>query len=132
MNNILYSFKQNRTRDDVINWLIRNSISYKERKVSKSEPLRHFGVINFLKIAENGFEDILKRNLKNVEIDGKVVLIDELSTNQMIDMIIMKPSLLKNPILTDKNKMIAGFQIDNMGMFIPKEVRKIKLEDMIL
>lgn len=131
MGNILYSFRQSKARDDVVNWLIENKIFYNERKISKYEPLRRIEIINFLKLSNNGFEDILKRNLKKIEIDGNVHLIDELSTNQMIDMIIMKPLLLKNPILINKKKIIAGFQSNNMGIFIPKEVRKIKLEDLL-
>ena len=131
MGNILYSFRQSKARDDVVNWLIENKIFYNERKISKYEPLRRIEIINFLKLSDNGFEDILKRNLKKIEIDGNVHLIDELSTNQMIDMIIMKPLLLKNPILINKKKIIAGFQSNNMGLFIPKEVRKIKLEDLL-
>lgn len=131
MGNILYSFRQSKARDDVVNWLIENNIFYNERKISKYEPLRRIEIINFLKLSDNGFEDILKRNLKKIEIDGSVHLIDELSTNQMIDMIIMKPLLLKNPILINKKKIIAGFQSNNMGIFIPKEVRKIKLEDLL-
>ncbi len=131
MGNILYSFRQSKARDDVVNWLIENKIFYNERKISKYEPLRRIEIINFLKLSDNGFEDILKRNLKKIEIDGSVHLIDELSTNQMIDMIIMKPLLLKNPILINKKKIIAGFQSNNMGIFIPKEVRKIKLEDLL-
>lgn len=131
MGNILYSFRQSKARDDVVNWLIENKIFYNERKISKYEPLRRIEIINFLKLSDNGFEDILKRNLKKIEIDGNVHLIDELSTNQMIDMIIMKPLLLKNPILINKKKIIAGFQSTNMGIFIPKEVRKIKLEDLL-
>ncbi|MFB8552547.1 MULTISPECIES: ArsC/Spx/MgsR family protein [Enterococcus] len=131
MGNILYSFRQSKARDDVVNWLIENKIFYNERKISKYEPLRRIEIINFLKLSDNGFEDILKRNLKKIEIDGNVHLIDELSTNQMIDMIIMKPLLLKNPILINKKKIIAGFQSNNMGIFIPKEVRKIKLEDLL-
>lgn len=131
MGNILYSFRQSKARDDVVNWLIENKIFYNERKISKYEPLKRIEIINFLKLSDNGFEDILKRNLKKIEIDGSVHLIDELSTNQMIDMIIMKPLLLKNPILINKKKIIAGFQSNNMGIFIPKEVRKIKLEDLL-
>lgn len=131
MGNILYSFRQSKARDDVVNWLIENKIFYNERKISKYEPLRRIEIINFLKLSDNGFDDILKRNLKKIEIDGNVHLIDELSTNQMIDMIIMKPLLLKNPILINKKKIIAGFQSNNMGIFIPKEVRKIKLEDLL-
>ena len=131
MGNILYSFRQSKARDDVVNWLIENKIFYNERKISKYEPLRRIEIINFLKLSDNGFEDILKRNLKKIEIDGNVHLFDELSTNQMIDMIIMKPLLLKNPILINKKKIIAGFQSNNMGIFIPKEVRKIKLEDLL-
>lgn len=131
MGNILYSFRQSKARDDVVNWLIENKIFYNERKISKYEPLRRIEIINFLKLSDNGFEDILKRNLKKMKIDGNVHLIDELSTNQMIDMIIMKPLLLKNPILINKKKIIAGFQSNNMGIFIPKEVRKIKLEDLL-
>lgn len=131
MGNILYSFRQSKARDDVVNWLIENNIFYNERKISKYEPLRRIEIINFLRLSDNGFEDILKRNLKKIEIDGSVHLIDELSTNQMIDMIIMKPLLLKNPILINKKKIIAGFQSNNMGIFIPKEVRKIKLEDLL-
>ncbi len=131
MGNILYSFRQSKARDDVVNWLIENKIFYNERKISKYEPLRRIEIINFLKLSDNGFEDILKRNLKKIEIDGNIHLIDELSTNQMIDMIIMKPLLLKNPILINKKKIIAGFQSNNMGLFIPKEVRKIKLEDLL-
>ena len=131
MGNILYSFRQSKARDDVVNWLIENKIYYNERKISKYEPLRRIEIINFLKLSDNGFEDILKRNLKKIEIDGNVHLIDELSTNQMIDMIIMKPLLLKNPILINNKKIIAGFQSNNMGIFIPKEVRKIKLKDLL-
>lgn len=131
MNNILYTVTSSKTCAEVVEWLNENNIPFNERRISKANPLRQSELLLMLKISENGFEEIVKRNKKFIKMDNKDVALEDLSTSKLIDTIISQPSILRTPILLNSNKMVVGFQITEMGMFIPRNIRKKELKKLL-
>lgn len=131
MDNILYTETSSKACAEVMNWLNENNIPFKERRISKARPLKSAEIISLLSVTDNGFEDIVKRNKKIIKIEGKEVRLEDLSTSELIVAIINQPTILRTPILMNDKKMVVGFQITEMGIFVPKSVRRKELEKII-
>ena len=71
---------------------------------------------------ENGFDDIVSKRSKVVK-DAKVDL-DDLSFNNMVSFIQQNPSALKRPILIDTEKLLVGFNDEEISTFLPSEIKK--------
>lgn len=131
MDNILYTVTSNKACAEVIDWLNKKNIPFYERRISKARPLKSTEIISLLCVSENGFEDIVKRNKKIIKIEGKEVRLEDLSTSELILTIINQPTILRTPILMNDKKMVVGFQITEMGIFVPKSVRRKELKKII-
>ncbi|MBW9321989.1 transcriptional regulator Spx [Enterococcus casseliflavus] len=131
MDNILYTETSSKACAEVMDWLKENNIPFKERRITKARPLKSVEIIGLLSVSDNGFEDIVKRNKKIIKIEGKEVRLEDLSTSELIVAIINQPTILRTPILMNDKKMVVGFQITEMGIFVPKSVRRKELEKII-
>lgn len=131
MNNILYTVTSSKACAEAIDWLNKNNIPFKERRISKANPLKYSEIQHMLKISGNGFEDIVKRNKKISKINGEMINLEDLSTNKLILTIIGYPNIIRTPIIIDDKKMVVGFQISEMGIFIPRTKRKNDLENLL-
>lgn len=49
---------------------------------------------------------------------------DKMDFNDTVDFILKHTELLKTPILIDKNKLMIGFNAEDIRKFIPKNRRK--------
>ncbi|WP_368562426.1 ArsC/Spx/MgsR family protein [Enterococcus faecalis] len=131
MTNILYTITSSKACTDAFNWLTENHIPFYERRICKSSPLKQREILEILRLSENGFDDLLKRSIKTIEINEKQVTIENLSTNELIKSIAKNPSILRTPILANNRKMIIGFQTSEMGVFVPKNVRRYEITKLL-
>ena len=79
-------------------WLKANGIGFEEYNFF-SQDLTEEEVVNILKYAHNGFEDIISERSK-IYLKYKDQL-DEMTTKELINFIIANPSILKRPLLVD-------------------------------
>lgn len=106
-------------------WLEENAIPYTERNVFK-EPLSRDEIKNFLRMTEDGTEEIISTRSKLfAELDVKL---DDLSLSQLIEMIQQQPALLKRPLMIDEKRMQVGYNEDEIRRFLPHEVRQQELK----
>lgn len=103
-----------------IKWLEENHIEYKEINFFTSK-LSKDDIVYMLKNSDNGFEDIISTRSKifsELNLD-----IDELKFNDLVDLILKHPSILKRPIIVNDVNLQVGYNDDDIRVFIPKEVR---------
>ena len=58
---------------------------------------------------------------KNLGVD-----IEDLSMNEVIDIILETPRILKSPILVDNKRLQVGYKEDDIRAFLPRSVRNVE------
>ncbi len=106
-------------------WLEDNHIPFIERNLD-TDRLSRAEVQHLLVLSERGFDDILSVRSKAYLRLG--ITTDELTTVQMINLIIREPHLLRRPIIVDERRVQIGFHPDEIRRFLPRDVRAMALQ----
>lgn len=81
-------------------WLSKHEVAFEEHNIITS-PLNKEELLQILSFTENGTEDIISTRSK---VFQKLAIdVDELSTSSLMELISENPSLLRRPIILDKN-----------------------------
>ena len=107
-------------------WLVANGIPFNERDII-ANPLDRDELKQILRLTENGFEDIVStrsKAFKALHID-----LSELDFNQLLDLLVEKPQLLKRPIIYDGRRLQIGYNEEDIRAFLPRSVRKSELRE---
>ena len=107
-------------------WLKEHDISFKERNIF-ANPLNTEEIMQVLRMTENGTEEIIStrsRTFQNLKIN-----LDDLSIDQLIDLVEKNPSLLRRPIIMDDRRLQVGYNEDEIRRFLPRKVRRLELEE---
>lgn len=105
------------------NWLNAHQLSYKEHNLGK-EAITKEEILNILTKTENGIASIVSsknRYAKSLDFD-----IEDLSVNEVIDLITSNPRILKSPILIDEKRLQVGYKEDDIRAFLPRSVRNVE------
>jgi len=103
-------------------WFEKYHIDFKEKNIFAMRLTRE-EIFDVLKLSENGFEDIISERSKIVKESN--VDFEAMSINELADYIIEHPTMLRRPIITDGEKLLVGYNEDEIRMFFPKELRKM-------
>lgn len=107
-------------------WLKEYDISFKERNIF-ANPLNKEEIMQVLRMTENGTEEIIStrsRTFQNLKIN-----LDDLSIDQLIDLVEKNHSLLRRPIIMDDRRLQVGYNEDEIRRFLPRKVRRLELEE---
>ncbi|OFI46630.1 transcriptional regulator Spx [Floricoccus penangensis] len=107
-------------------WLAAHDVESREHNIM-TQPITPEDLKSILSKTENGTEDIISTRSKvfqKLNID-----IDELTLNELIELISEHPSLLRRPIIIDDKKMQIGFNEDEIRAFLPREYRRAEMRD---
>lgn len=74
-----------------------------------------------LQRSENGTDDLISKRSKIIRENH--IDVDEMSTGELIRFIQQNPTVLKRPIVIDERRFLVGYDEEEMGMFIPRELR---------
>lgn len=105
------------------NWLNAHQLTYNEHNLGK-ESITKQEILDILTKTENGIASIVSsknRYAKSLECD-----IEELSVNEVIDIITANPRILKSPILIDEKRLQVGYKEDDIRAFLPRAVRNVE------
>lgn len=108
-------------------WLTEQELPFEERNIFSS-PLNKDEIREILCLTETGTEEIISTRSKVYEklnID-----FDELSFNELIELIEKHPTLLRRPIILDDRHLQVGYNQDEIHQFIPREVRRLTSKEM--
>ena len=107
-----------------LKWLNDNQIVYTEKRIT-SQPLTLAEFKNILSMTEDGTDEIIATNsndFKNLKID-----IDQLSIQELYNLIQQYPRMLRSPILLDEKRIQVGYNEMDIRRFIPRKVRAFEL-----
>ncbi|MDU5333114.1 transcriptional regulator Spx [Enterococcus sp.] len=108
-------------------WLKENGLDFEERNIM-SDPLTKDEIKEILMMTETGTDEIISTRSKvyeKLDID-----FDDLTLNQLVDIIEEHPSLLRRPLVFDETKFQVGYNEDEIHQFIPREVRRVTSKKM--
>ncbi|MBT2645009.1 transcriptional regulator Spx [Bacillus sp. ISL-41] len=101
-------------------WLQEHHIDFIERNIV-SEPLTVDEIKSILRLTEDGTEDIISTNsktYKQLDVD-----VDYLPLNQLYDLIIKNPQMLRRPIIQDHKRLQVGYNEEEIRSFLPRKLR---------
>ncbi|KJY57086.1 MULTISPECIES: transcriptional regulator SpxA [Lactobacillus] len=108
-------------------WLKKHDIPFKERNIF-SEPLTKDELLQILRMTENGTEEII--STRSRAFQQLKVNLDDMSIDQLLDLVEKNPSLLRRPIIMDDRRLQVGYNEDEIRRFLPRKVRRLELEEM--
>lgn len=110
-----------------LKWLKENAITYNEKRIT-SHPLTLAEFKEILSMTEDGTDEIIATNsndFKNLNVD-----IDQLSIQELFNLIQAHPRMLRSPILIDEKRIQIGYNEMDIRRFIPRKVRAFELQSM--
>lgn len=108
-------------------WLEEQGLTFEERNII-TDPLTKRELKEILALTETGTEEIIATRSK---VYNKFSFdFNDLSFNELVEVIQENPSLLKRPIVMNETKLQIGFNEDEIHQFIPREVRKLNSKRM--
>ena len=107
-------------------WLEKHNIPFKERNIF-SEPLTKKELLRILRMTENGTEEIISTRSKAFQ--QLKINLDDLSIDQLLDLVEKNPSLLRRPIIMDDRRLQVGYNEDEIRRFLPRKVRAYQLQE---
>jgi regulatory protein spx len=105
-------------------WLQQHQIPFTERNIF-SEPLSKAELMQILRMTENGTEEIISTRSKVFQ--QLKLNLDDLSIDQLLDLVEKNPSLLRRPIIMDYRRLQVGYNEDEIRRFLPRKVRRLEL-----
>jgi regulatory protein spx len=101
-------------------WLQEHQIDFIERNIV-NEPLTVSEIKSILRLTEDGTDDIISTNSKtykelNVDIDA-------LPLNELYELIIENPQMLRRPIIQDHKRLQVGYNDEEIRSFLPRKLR---------
>ncbi|GAF36785.1 Spx/MgsR family RNA polymerase-binding regulatory protein [Lentilactobacillus farraginis] len=106
-------------------WLTEHDLTFRERDIYR-RPLRPGEIKQILRLSENGCEDIVATR-SNAYKQNKDRL-DSLPLSQFIEVLAKHPEMLKRPIIFNDEKLLVGFNDEEIRNFLPRSLRKHNLE----
>lgn len=118
----IYYNSSNHSSQKAIKWLESKGL---EVSIKKIKQISKEDLVYILFLSNNGFEDIYKRNVR-INFKKHMKKMDKMDFNDTVDFILKHTELLKTPILIDKNKLMIGFNAEEIRKFIPQKRRRYR------
>ncbi len=103
-------------------WLNKRQLPYIEKNIFKillnDQEIKHL-----LMRSENGSDDIISKRSKIIQESN--IDLDAMTVDELVQFVKKNPSVLKRPIIISENSFQVGYDEEEMGVFVPRELRKI-------
>lgn len=109
-------------------WFNEWEIPFVEHDIIKT-PLEKKDILDMLYKAENGAEDILSTRSKVFK--NKNVDFETMTPTELVVFIQENPTVLKRPIIVDERKIQAGYNSEEITVFIPREKREAYIKSIM-
>ena len=107
-------------------WLEEQGLEFEEKNIYH-EPLTKDEIKEILMLTDEGTEEIISyRSQAYQDLD---VDINTLSMNELLELFIEEPSLIRRPIIMDDRRLQIGYNEEEIRMFLPREVRQVELAE---
>lgn len=101
-------------------WFMEHDIKFTERNII-SNPLTVDEVKSILRMTEEGTDEIISTRSKTFQEMN--VDLDDLSLQELYQLIINNPKILHRPIMLDEKRLQVGYNDDEIRSFIPRKLR---------
>ena len=81
-------------------------------------------LLDILTKTDNGIASIVSSKNRYAKALG--VDIEDLSVNEVLNLIMETPRILKSPILVDEKRLQVGYKEDDIRAFLPRSVRNVE------
>nr|MDH3084163.1 transcriptional regulator MgsR [Bacillus subtilis]WGD61925.1 transcriptional regulator MgsR [Bacillus subtilis]WGD68811.1 transcriptional regulator MgsR [Bacillus subtilis]WGD72198.1 transcriptional regulator MgsR [Bacillus subtilis]WGD75026.1 transcriptional regulator MgsR [Bacillus subtilis] len=101
-----YSYPSRTSCRKTKHWLKAHQIEFNERHLFRETPTRE-ELKYILSLTTEGIDEILatrSQTFKNLNLN-----IEEMTVNEVLELLIEKPKLLRRPILVDNKKLVIGY-----------------------
>lgn len=91
--------------------------------------MRRSYIQHILELSDSGFEQIMVSKVKGKKLYGQVfgdADIESFTMNEMIDVLLRNPRLLRSPIIFNDTQLLVGYDPDAIRTFLPR-IRQIHL-----
>ena len=105
-------------------WLNAHQLSYKEQNLGK-EGITREELLDILTKTDRE-KDASIVSSKNRYAKALGVDIEDLSVNEVLNLIMETPRILKSPILVDEKRLQVGYKEDDIRAFLPRSVRNVE------
>lgn len=122
----LYTATANSSSQKVRKWLNDHQLEYQEIDLMK-EGLTKEDVLAIFSLTEEGSDEIITRRGKAIQSLKEDFY--SLTINELMQAIVDNPMLLRQPLIIDSNHLQVGYHEEDIRKFLPREVRKIMIED---
>lgn len=98
-------------------------------EVLSQTKMRRDYIQHMLEISESGFEQIMVSKMKGKKLYSQVfgdTDIESFTMNEMIDILLLNPRLLRSPIIFNDTQLLVGYDPDAIRAFLPR-IRQIHL-----
>ncbi len=103
-------------------WLKDRNLPFKEKNIFKTL-LNDSEIKHLLVRSENGTDDIISKRSKVIQENH--IDLDSMTTDELITFIKDNPSILKRPIILSEDSFQVGYDSEEIGVFVPRELRRI-------
>ncbi|MBR4444421.1 MAG: transcriptional regulator Spx [Solobacterium sp.] len=103
-------------------WLKDRNLPFIEKNIFKTL-LNDIEIKHLLMRSENGSDDIISKRSKVIQESH--IDIESMTTDELIRFIKQNPSILKRPIILDEDNFQVGYDEEEIGVFVPAELRRI-------
>lgn len=104
-----------------ISWFERYSIEVEKCKLSR---LDKKDFVKILSLSERGIINVIKKSKKNSLL---LEAMSEMQISEAIDFLLLHTYLLQSPIILVGQKLLIGYNEEEIRKFLPKEYRRHKL-----
>ena len=105
-------------------WAAQHNVSVAPRGVVS---ITREDMIHLLSLTTQGIKEVVKgRSSHNKEIMDKLQFLDSLSFNEGVDYLLRNTYLLKTPIVLDRQKLMIGYDREEIRQFLPRVYRRLR------
>lgn len=124
---IVYSRVSCTSSRGVRSWFKSYQLPYQEISLNQETITKHhfYGI---LQLTHNGVEELLSTGGRTYAKLSKTVNFDELKLTELFRLIQLYPKLLKTPIIFDDQRLLVGFNEQEIRQFLPRTYRCASLE----
>ncbi len=103
-------------------WLKDRNIPFIEKNIFKIL-LNDSEIKHLLMRSENGTDDLISKRSKIIQ--EQRINVDSMTLDELVQFVRKNPSVMKRPIIISENNFQVGYDDEEIGVFLPKELRSI-------
>jgi len=116
----LYFHTSDPAKRKMLDWFRCQKIETQTRNIMQKR-LTKLEIRHLFLLSDNGSDDLIATRSKTAR---EYTFDNSLTFDQLVTIVYKHPKILKNPIAFNENNLISGFNLEEIGVFVPRIQRK--------